>query len=177
MQALNQLLEKIAKQKKTSYPFPDDLERYMQDFVPSELMKEETFQKVFKITTEELERVYKEGYGFYLNENYSQSITIFRWLVFFNPYVSKFWIALGSSLHMSKEYEKALHAYGITAILRTQDPSPHYYAYACYSLLEEREEAEKALEIAWEKSQSPIYEKIRSQILKIKKQQAICSEV
>ncbi|ANH78814.1 SycD/LcrH family type III secretion system chaperone [Candidatus Chlamydia sanziniae] len=169
MSYLTYLLDKIASICKQDFPFPDDLEKYLENYVPNKDLPLDTYQKIFKVSFEDLERVYKEGYHAYLNKQYQESCQIFRWLVFFNPFVSKFWFSLGASLHMDKQYSQALHAYGVTAILRDKDPYPHYYAYICYTLLSEEEEAEKALELAWKRAKdTPIYKELKEEILEIK---------
>lgn len=166
---LNYLLEKIASSHKEEYPFPDDLESYLSGYIPNKDIPLDTYQKVFKISAEDLERVYKEGYTAYLNQQYEESSTIFRWLVFFNPFVSKFWFSLGASLHMRTLYSEALHAYGVTAILREKDPYPHYYAYICYTLMDKPQEADKALELAWQRAKHHhAYQDLKAEILHIK---------
>lgn len=169
MKSLDLLLKRISWQRQEVDPFPDDLEAYLDNFLPNDIMKHDTLQKAFKISTNDLERIYSETYQEYLQENYKESSFGFRWLVFFNPFISKFWFALAASLQMEKNYLKALHAYSVSAILRPEDPYPHYYAYICYIALNNDEEANKALELAWIKCQkNPIYEELKDEILILK---------
>ncbi len=169
MKSLDLLLKKISQQRKEDYPFPEDLESYLDKFFPNDLMKHDTLQKTFKISINELEKIYKEAYEEYLQENYQESSFVFRWLVFFNPFISKFWFALAASLQMEKKYEKALHSYSVVAILRPDDPYSHYYAYICYTALNNYEEANKALELAWLKCQNnPTYEELKDEIFMLK---------
>lgn len=169
MSYLAYLLEKVAASSKEDFPFPDDLESYLAGYFPNQDLPLDTYQKLFKISSEELERVYKEGYNAYLNKEYQVSSETFRWLVFFNPFVSKFWFSLGASLHVSKLYPQALHAYAVTALLRDKDPYPHYYAYICYTLMDEHENANKALELAWERAKHhSAYQELKAEILDIK---------
>ena len=70
---------------------------------------------------------------------------------------------------MRQKYPQALHAYGVAALLREKDPYPHYYAYVCYTLLNNPEEAEKALDLAWQKAKlSSSYNALKEEILAIK---------
>lgn len=171
MSYLDYLLEKITSSYKGGYPFPDNLESYLSGYLPNQDLPLDTYQKLFKISSEDLERVYKEGYTAYLNKQYEESTETFRWLVFFNPFVSKFWFSLGASLHMSKLYPQALHAYGVTATLRDKDPYPHYYAYICYTLMNNPIDAGKALEAAWERSKhNSAYQALKEEILEIRNQ-------
>ncbi|WP_201456244.1 SycD/LcrH family type III secretion system chaperone [Chlamydia sp. 17-3921] len=169
MSHLAYLLKKISDKSKEEFPFPDDLTSYLEGFIPNKDFCLDTYQKLFKISSEDLEKVYKEGYNAYINKEYQESSQIFRWLVFFNPFVSKFWFSLGASLHMYGKYLEALHAYSVTALLRDKDPYPHYYAYICYTLMEQFEEANKALEMAWKRVQrQPAYKELKEEILDIR---------
>lgn len=152
MSHLNALLENIIQQHSEHNPLPDDLETYLRDFVPDPKAPIKTYQQIFRIPSDSLEKVYREGYNLYQNMRYEDSTMSFRWLIFFNPFVSKFWIALGASLHMQQDFPSALHAYAVAALLRPKNPYPHYYAYICYSLLQDTENANKARELAIEKS-------------------------
>ena len=169
MRYLAYILDKISKTHPHMYPLPDDMEAYFDKYIPNKDIPLDTYQKVFKLSAEDLERVYKEGYQAYLQGEYEESSTAFYWLVFFNPFVSKFWLSLGASLHMRQKYPQALHAYGVAALLREKDPYPHYYAYVCYTLLNNPEEAEKALDLAWQKAKlSSSYNALKEEILAIK---------
>lgn len=170
MSYLSYLLNKISASSKEDYPFPDNLEEFLKDFFPNKDIPLDTYQNIFNLSSEDLERVYQEGYIAYQNQNYQESITFFRWLVFFNPFISKFWFSLGAALHMNKELQAALHAYAVTAILRDKDPYPHYYAYVCYSLLNQSHEAAKALDLALDLAKrQPIYRELKEEILDIQK--------
>ncbi len=172
MSYLEFLLEKITSDAELGYPFPDDLESYLEGYYPNKDIPLDTFQKIFKVSFEDLERVYKEGYHAYVHHHYQESTEAFRWLVFFNPFVSKYWFSLGASLHMSKQYEKALHAYSVTALLRDKDPYPHYYAYICYTLMDQHEEARKALDMAWDRvKHNPVYQELKEELLAIKQEE------
>ncbi len=145
---LKTLLDRIALQRKEEYPFPDDIESYMEDFVPNVLMKSETLQHAFGISNFEMEKLYEEAYEYYESEAYKDSLTIFRWLILFNSYETKYWMGFAANLMLVGHYEKALHAYAITTILDSENPYPHFHAYECYTCLNNKEDAEKALKLA-----------------------------
>ncbi|MBF5050422.1 Uncharacterized protein CLAVI_000024 [Candidatus Clavichlamydia salmonicola] len=152
MLLLKSLLNRIISERDEEYPFPDNLETYMEGFIPNPSFQDAIFQKVFNVSSDELEQIYKEGYEYYISHSYPQAITVFRWLLFFNPFISKYWNAFGSALKMHEEYEKALQAYAVMAVLNSEDPYPHYYAYLCYRLLGKISDAITALECALEKA-------------------------
>lgn len=170
MSYLSCLLNRISESSQEEFPFPDNLEEFLKDFFPNKDVPLDTFQSIFNVSSEDLEHVYKEGYTAYQNQNYEESVTIFRWLVFFNPFVSKFWFSLGAALHMNNDLQAALHSYAVTAMLRDTDPYPHYYAYVCYTLLNQSHEASKALNMALDRAKhQPIYRELKEEILDIQK--------
>lgn len=168
MSHLTYLLDKIISSSKEDYPFPDDLEAFLKDFFPDANSTLDTYQTIFKISNEDLEKVYQEGYIAYQQHAYENSASIFRWLIFFNPFITKFWLSLGSSLHMKQDYHGALHAYAVSALLEDTNPYPHYYAHLCYTFLNQPQEAAKALNIALQLTHlRPKYRELREEILNI----------
>jgi hypothetical protein len=49
---------------------------------------------------------------------------------------------------MSGDYMAALHAWSIVALLKEEDPRPHFHAAECFFSLNEKENALKALDLA-----------------------------
>src|SRR5262245_36895773 len=107
---LNELIRRISLDRKEEFPFPEDLETYLEDFIPNTLLKNETLQQAFGVTPYEMEEIYTEAYAFYQDDNYLESSTGFRWLVLLNPFKPHYWMGLAASLQLMQKYEKALHA-------------------------------------------------------------------
>lgn len=143
---LKTLLQRIALQNKAV--FPDDIESYVDTFIPNVLLKSETLQQAFGISDYEMEKLYEEAYVYYEADAYQDSLTVFRWLILFNTYETKYWMGFAANLQLLEQYEKALHAYAVSALLDSRSPDPHYHAYECYQQLDQKEEAEKALKLA-----------------------------
>ena len=97
-----------------------------------------------------MEELYSEAFRLYEEDNYLESCTAFRWLVLLNPFRMKYWMGLAASLQLFKKYEKALHAYAISTLLECENPYPHFHAYECFVALNNKDEAKKALESAYE---------------------------
>lgn len=146
MTAFDDLVEKLRKRRSEHDPFPEDLDAFLQDFIPNKLLKEETFQKAFEVDEEQMEKLYREGYFLYQKELYNDAVHRFRALVILNPFRPSYWLGLGGALQLSGEFEKALHAYGVIVHLSPEDPAPHRHAYECYTALGNQEEAQKAFE-------------------------------
>ena len=75
----------------------ENLEKYLEDFLPNTLLKSETLHKAFEISGEEMSELYQKAYHFYQEDRFDQSVILFRWLVILNPFIVKFWMGLGSS--------------------------------------------------------------------------------
>lgn len=145
---LKQLIERIALQRQEEFPFPENLDAFLEDFIPNTLLKSETLQEAFGISAYEMEELYQEGYAFYEDDQYTDSYTVFKWLVLLNPYVFKFWLSLGASQQLLGLFEKALHSYGMAALLEGDDPYPHFHAFECYIAMQNLDDALQALERA-----------------------------
>ncbi len=85
-----------------------------------------------ELSEEEMERFYTYGFSQYEGGNYKEAIEVFRILCTRGPRVSRFWFALGASLQQANQYEEALRAWAIAALLSPKDPMPHFHAAECY---------------------------------------------
>lgn len=146
---LKELIQRIAMQRQEEFPFPEDLESYLEDFIPNVLLKSETLQKAFGVTVGEMEELYEESFNHYQTNCYTDSATAFRWLVILNPFVVKHWMGLAASQQLLNQGEKALHSYAMAAFLDPENPMPHFHAHECYESLNNKEEAKKALDLAY----------------------------
>jgi type III secretion system low calcium response chaperone LcrH/SycD len=151
---LKELIARLSANRQEDFPFPDNLEEYLEDFIPNTLLKSETLQKAFGVSNYEMEEIYKEAYDQYQDDCYLESATHFRWLVLLNPFVSKYWNGLAASLQLLAKHEKALHAYAMVALLEKDNPYPHFRAYECYEKMGNPEEGAKALELAYQRAKS-----------------------
>jgi len=171
---LKTLLRRIALQRREEFPFPDDIESYVADFIPNILMKSETLQIAFGISNYEMEKLYEEAFEYYENDRYLDSITVFRWLVLFNSYEMKYWMGFAANQQLLEQYEKALHAYAVASLLDSEDPYPHYHAYECYMLLNNKEDADKALKLAYQRCDGKAaYDELKDEIEQLKSEVAL----
>ena len=168
---LKQLIQRIAANRQEEFPFPENLETYLEDFIPNTLLKSETLQRAFEVSSYEMEEIYSEAYRLYDRANYLESSTTFRWLVLLNPFIGKYWIGLAASLQLLEKYEKALHAYAIAALIESENPYPHFHAYECYGALKNREEAKKALDSAYRRTiGKTAYQHLQDELLTLLKE-------
>ncbi len=97
----------------------------------------------------EMERqFYATAFGLYEKGDYRGAAQLFTQLVLTDPFSMDYWQGLASSKQMAKEYEAALHAWSLVALLRENDPLPHFHAAECFLSLDEKDDALKALDAA-----------------------------
>jgi type III secretion system low calcium response chaperone LcrH/SycD len=173
---LKELIRRIAAKNEVGMPFADNLEAYLDHFIPNVLVKSETLQKAFDVTFYEMEEIYSEAYAFYQEDNYLEAATAFRWLVLLNPFVSKYWTGLAASLQLLEKYEKSLHAYAVSSLLENDNPFLHVHACECYMAMNQWDEAEKALDLAQLRAvNKPQYLDLQREIDSLRKE-LLCSD-
>lgn len=97
------------------------------------------------MTEVDLEPFYAYAYAQYGGGNLTEAADLFRLLCTRRPLEARFWFGLGATLQETGSYGDALHAWAMAALLRGEDPYPHFHAAECYLSLNERTEAIKAL--------------------------------
>lgn len=114
------------------------------------------------MSDEEVESLYLYAYSHYNSGHWTEAADIFRLLCTRRPLDSRFWFGLGASLQEGNSYFDALHAWAMAALLKKEDPYPHFHAAECYFSLGTYEEASKALNEASLKLEMhhPLNEKI-----------------
>lgn len=95
-----------------------------------------------------LEQLYTHAHTLYNAFQAEEATQAFGLLIAMDPFSPIFWMGLGASRQMNKEFEKALQAYALASLLDDQDPSPHYHAAQSYLALQNEQEALKALNLA-----------------------------
>lgn len=116
-------------------------------------------------TPETANQLYAMAFRFYESGKYREAVHFFRVLTSMNTDERKFWIGLGASLQMLRDYENALPAYGIAALLDENDPQVHLYAAECFIALQRIEEARTAMAMAEQHCVDSIeHDDLRSQL-------------
>src|SRR5579871_3241560 len=93
------------------------------------------------LSEEEVESFYLYGYSHYNSGDWAEAADIFRLLCTRRPLEARFWFGLGAALQEGSSYFEALHAWAMVALLKKEDPFPHFHAAECYFSLGEHEEA------------------------------------
>ncbi len=102
-------------------------------------------RKDLLLTEEEVERFYAYGFAQYGIGNWIEASDVFRILCTRRPLEARYWFALGATLQESGSYDEALHSWAMAALLKTEDPYPHFHAAECCFSLSSPLEGAKAL--------------------------------
>ena len=96
----------------------------------------------------DLEASYTQAYALYQSGRNSRAAHLFRSLCAEAPLEYRFWFGLGSCLQESREFQNALQAWAMAALLDPKNPYPHFHAAECACSLNQMKEAGLALKEA-----------------------------
>jgi type III secretion system low calcium response chaperone LcrH/SycD len=106
------------------------------------------------ISNKTMEAVYAIAYARYNSGKFDEAVKLFAFLGAFDPYKKKYWLGLAAARQMTKDYQGAIHAYSMAALVAPKDPRAPLYAADCYLILNNKKMAANALEAALEISKS-----------------------
>ncbi|MEC7840398.1 MAG: SycD/LcrH family type III secretion system chaperone [Chlamydiota bacterium] len=140
-----------------------------------ELLKQELAlgkspQEILEFKEEEMAEFYGAAYQLFQSKRYTEAANAFLFLVTLNSYNFDYWLGLGMATQMCQEYESAIDAYEMAAILNVESPVPYFYLSKCFFAVHDHENALIALDIALEFSEeSDEYSDLRNQALAAKR--------
>lgn len=97
------------------------------------------------LSEEKVDVFYAYGFAQYGSGNWNEAADTFRVLCTRRPLEPRFWFALGAALQEAGSYCDALHAWAMAALLKKEDPYPHFHAAECCFSLNMPQDAVKAL--------------------------------
>jgi len=101
---------------------------------------------MYGLSEDDLEAVYAMARSLYNNRKYDDALAMFRFLCHLEHTCSKYWMGMGATQQMLKDYDAALNAYGMATLYDIDDPRPQLQAGFCLIQLGHPEEAAAALE-------------------------------
>lgn len=138
----------------------EQIAELVQDF----LLNQKTYKDLRGISDNEMETIYSIAFNFYSHGKFDRAKNIFAALTQLDTYKPKYWVGLGASRQMLKEYQPAIDAYGFATLMDAKDPKPVFYSSSCFLKLDKPNLAILALEAAIEISgTSPEHKDVRSQ--------------
>ena len=148
--------KKILKKEDINYDLTTILKR-----LPS-------LKEAYSMNDKEMEAIYSVAYHLFSAAKYEEAQTLFSFLSLWDPSQHKYWVGLGAVRQCLKNYEEAIDAYGMAAILDTHNPTPAAYAADCHMALGNTQEAINALDTAIEWS-GDNYKEIKEKAENLKK--------
>lgn len=97
------------------------------------------------LSCEEQERIYTAAHKLYETGAYPKALEFFLQLTHTGPFEEAFWRGQASCYQMLGAWDEALHTWAMCALLKEEDPLPHYHAAECLLSKNEKAEALKAL--------------------------------
>lgn len=131
-----------------------------------------TLQESLGIDEGEMQVRYGQAYALYQGKEYQAARDAFGQLVALNPWSYSYWMGLAAASQLQKDYEQALRAYAVAAMLEDKDPYPHYHAAQCLFFRGEYQEALKAVNLAETrlKTDFHIQETLATRVCRMKEQ-------
>jgi type III secretion system low calcium response chaperone LcrH/SycD len=118
----------------------------------------------------EVEKYYTYGFAHYGTGSWAEAADVFRVLCTRRPLEPRFWFALGATLQEAGNYHDALHSWAMAALLKKEDPYPHFHAAECCFSLEMADDAAKALAEAEQRAQPADAHPLKDKIGLLKQQ-------
>lgn len=116
---------------------PEEMERLMFDFFKNG----KTLKDLKGLTTENMEGFYSVAYNAYNAGNFDQAHKIFQFLCYFDHLEPKYWMGLGATRQMLKNFSGAVDAFSLAGILNLNDPRAPFQAAHCHIALKNRDAA------------------------------------
>lgn len=91
-----------------------------------------TFKDLKNMSEESMEAIYSVAYNLYKGGKYDESLKIFQFLCFYDHLNKKYFMGLGASQQMLKNYNGAIEIFTFVTVLDTEDPKPVIYLGDCY---------------------------------------------
>jgi type III secretion system low calcium response chaperone LcrH/SycD len=129
-----------------------------------ELAAGKTAQEIMGFTNLAMAKFYKAAYHLFEHRRFTDAANAFLFLATLNPHNHDYWLGLGMSTQLSGNYEAAIDAYEMAAIIDIESPVPYFYLAKCLFAIHDRESALQALDLALEYSDN------RSEFAELKQQ-------
>lgn len=131
------------------FKIPEEAYEKLQDpaYFKQQIDEGKTFQDILGYSSETMEKFYKVAYTYFQQQRYRESCEAFTFLTTLNPTVFNYWLGLGMSEQMCEEYNSALLAYAMAAMVDVTNPIVHYHSASCHRSLMDDESALSALDL------------------------------
>lgn len=119
-------------------------------WLKKELESGRSAQEIVGFSDETMGKFYRAAFHLFENKKYEPAANAFLFLATLNPYNYEYWLGLGMAEQMCQEFEVAVDAYEMAAIVDPTNPVPYFYLSKCFFAIHERKNALSALDLAVE---------------------------
>ena len=126
----------------------DDIEKLL-DF----LQQGGTVQELYGMEDSDVDVMFVSASRYLQQEQFEEAADAFLFLTLLNPYQGKFWMGLGESHRLQKEFDLALQNYKMAAVYDSKNPKPYFHQANCYIANDKPEKALEKLELCLEHCQ------------------------
>lgn len=120
------------------------------NLLKKELAEGKTAQEIMGFSNETMSKFYQAAYYLFENKRYQDAANAFLFLATLNPHTHDYWLGLGMSTQLCRDYESAIDAYELAALCDISSPVPYFYLAKCLFAIHDRESALQALDLAIE---------------------------
>ncbi len=118
--------------------------------VQTELSRGKIAQQIVEFSDETMAKFYQAAYQLFEQKRYAEACNAFLFLASLNPYHHEYWLGFAMAAQLNHEYESAIDAYELAALMNITSPLPYFYLSKCLFAMHNREGALQALELAIE---------------------------
>lgn len=135
-----------------------------------ELEKGKTAQQILGFSDVTMSKFYEAAYKLFEHKRYEDAACAFLFLATLNPFNHDYWLGLGMASQLTHNYEAAIDAYELAAMIDTESPVPYFYLAKCLFAIHDRESALQALDLAIEAADERAeYAELKEQALEAKR--------
>jgi len=106
------------------------------------------------LTPQHLEAIYSVAFNLYKNGRYEDAVKVFKFLCLHDHLQSKFWMGLGATQQLLKQFKQASSTYGYAYMLDSDNPQIPLHAADCFLAEGNLPHAESALNLVIELTQN-----------------------
>jgi type III secretion system low calcium response chaperone LcrH/SycD len=134
------------------FSLPDEMKEILRasTSLKKALEQGRTAQEILKFSDEKMGKFYQNAYQLFELKMYEDASCAFLFLATLNPHNHDYWLGLGMATQLCHEYEAAIDAYELAAIIDIDSPVPYFYLAKCLFAIHDRESSLQALELAIE---------------------------
>ena len=126
----------------------DGQKRTVEDLVNLCLSGEVTVGIAKGYTAKDIEAMYHLAFDLYRQRRYEDAQNVFEMLVFYEGPETRFWLGLGGCHQMQGNYEQAVMAYSLLAVIDSTNPLGAFHASECFIAMKEWDKARQSLDAA-----------------------------